>query len=297
MNLNPNVSGRFILEAVKPDGSRRQLADFENLITDGGLNRLGTDYIVSHAQVGSGSTAPSNSDTSLASRVAGTSTASPVAATYGCQASAPYFGWARKIFRFAAGQATGNLSEVGVGWSSAGDLFSRALIKDGSGNPTTITILADEVLDVTYELRLYPPLVDQAFDIVLGGVTYACLMRAAQVTNPDNWTPRLLLDYGTSNAVGWYATAYDGDIGTITQNPSGTFVGSVLTTRDAYSNNSLVREFHSNFGLADAVGSIKSIVLQIGSGGWQQCSFTPPIPKTNDKILNLHWRLAWARKA
>ena len=42
----------------------------------------------------------------------------------------------------------------------ANQLFSRALIRDGAGNPTTLTVTAIDILTVTYQLRLYRPTTD-----------------------------------------------------------------------------------------------------------------------------------------
>ena len=57
---------------------------------------------------------------------------------YGAQASAPYYGWRRKTFRFAVGSgiANENLNEVGIGWDTieGAYLATRALIVDISGN-------------------------------------------------------------------------------------------------------------------------------------------------------------------
>lgn len=65
------------------------------------------------------------------------------------------FGWTRRVFTSPRGAAAGNVSEISAGFSNNKYTkgFTRALILDTSGNPTTITVLADEVLIVTYEIR------------------------------------------------------------------------------------------------------------------------------------------------
>lgn len=61
-------------------------------------------------------------------------------------------------WRFNQGDVVGNVSEVGVALSSfptsSTPLLSRALVVDVNGDPTTITVLADEYLEVEYELYL-----------------------------------------------------------------------------------------------------------------------------------------------
>lgn len=73
----------------------------------------------------------------------------------------PYYMWLRSTYRFGEGVAAGNISEIGLGWANA-NLWNRALVKDSNGNPTTITVLADEYLDVITEIRVYPQEIYQA---------------------------------------------------------------------------------------------------------------------------------------
>ena len=48
-------------------------------------------------------------------------------------------------------------------------------------------MLSTEFLDLTYELRYYPPLIDVLGTITLDGVVYDTTLRAASVTNADYW--------------------------------------------------------------------------------------------------------------
>jgi len=297
-----HVAGRFKIEAVRLDGTKRLLADwFPNLILDAGLNRWGTGAIITACQVGTGSATPTESDTQLQSRVAGTSTIQ--ASNLGAQGSAPYYGYQQRTFRFGAGAAAGNLAEVGVGWATSGAaLWSRALILDGEGDPTTITVLGDEFLDVTYELRTYPPTVDGEFNITISGVEYTCVMRAASVTNGNMWASEIAAAVGSSPR---HSTAYNGAIGAITSSPSGTSSSTPLTgVAAAYSNNSLQRDITIAFDLntGNLAGGISAIGFSGGMGvanevlGRYQCSFSPAIPKDNTKTLSLEYRVEWARK-
>ena len=293
MQHETQCAGWFKLEAIRPDGTRRVLADwFPNLILDGGLDRMGenSNYL-SWCQVGSGSTAPVATQTALINRIAGTNTLQ--AQVYGAQATAPYYGWYRRTYRFAKGVAAGNLSEVGVGWDTSGSLFSRALILDGGGSPTTITVLSDEVLDVTYELRRYPGTVDLTGTVVLGGVTHNWVSRAAAVTNSQFWA-------GTGAMVLEYAAAFNGDIGPVTAStPSGTS-GTLSITALAYSSGSYTRAATVSAGLNDynLSGGIRSIwtyAYYSGIGSYQ-IQFDPAIPKDNTKVLSLTIQHSWARR-
>lgn len=292
-------AGHYRIVATKLDGSQRVLADwFENLILDTGLNRMGTGGVFGWCQVGSGNTAPAVSDTALQSRVAGTNTLQSTAS--GSAASAPWYGWVRHVWRFGVGAAAGNLSEVGVGWATTGSLFSRALIKDLVGDPTTITVLSDEVLDVTYEIRLYAPTVDQVVDVVIGGVTYSTTVRAA-VANGTQWYPANLQNWGSTPSGGTYPApaAYTSNIGTITQGPSGTAGAAQSVSVAAYANNSYERVFDAFFNLdyGNLVGGIKSMFITTGNNwaGAFQCQFSANIPKDATKVLHFKYAISWAR--
>ena len=293
MQHETQCAGWFKIEAIRPDGTRRVLADwFPNLILNGGLDRMGanSDYL-NWCQVGSGSTAPVAAQTALVNRIAGTNTHQNN--VNGAQASAPYYGWYRRTYRFAQGVAAGNLSEVGVGWATSGSLFSRALILDGGGNPTTITVLSDEVLDVTYELRRYPGTVDLTGTVVLDGVTHNWVSRAAGVTDSEHWA-------GVGAMTLDWAYAYSGEIGAVTASePSGGSV-SITVTPLAYSSGSYARASTVSAGLNDAnlSGGIRSIVIsQYSAGaGRYQIQFDPAIPKNNTKVLSLTIQHTWARR-
>lgn len=295
MNVKINagtVGGKFRMVAIKPDGTERILADwFDNLITDAGMDRIATGAgVMVQAAVGSGNTPPVNSNTSLATAVAVTGTVTTSAD--GSSSSAPYFGWYRNTYRFAAGTATGTLREIGVGWNiSGGGLFSRALIKDSEGNPTSVVVLADEVVDVTYELRLYAPTADVVFDVEISGTTHSCVLRPSDVT-AGLWRPLRQGNVGFDT----YVRCYSGDIGTITQQPSGTqnAIGWVL---DAYVPGSFELDavFTAQLTQANFAGGIKSIAFQSAWLGAYQCSFTPPIMKDGNKVLTLDATLSWAR--
>ena len=295
MQHETQCAGWFKIEATRPDGTRRVLADwFPNLILNGGLDRMGAnaDYL-DWCQVGSGSTAPVATQTALVNRIAGTNTVQ--SSVGGAQASAPYYGWFRLTYRFAQGVAAGNLSEVGVGWATSGSLFSRALILDGGGSPTTITVLSDEALDVTYELRRYPGTVDLTGTVVLDGVTHNWVSRVAGVTDGLVWA-------GTGAMALNAAQSFNGDIGAVTASaPSGTS-GILSVTTLAYSSGSYTRATTVSAGLNDSnlSGGIRSILITsyfVGTGaGRYQIQFNPAIPKDNTKVLSLTIQHTWARR-
>lgn len=301
------LSGRFILHKSKADNNgnpieatRVKVAEFDNIITNQGLNRIGTnsDWLV-HVQVGSGTATPQATDTGLASFVAGTNTIISSSSTI--QSTPPYYATRTLTRRFAAGAAAGNLSEVGIGWASTGStLFSRALILDGGGAPTTITVLSDEVLDVTYQLRIYPPANDVSGSITVAGIgTVLTTTRAASVTNAANWSINQNGVQGGPSVLTNVHRAYTGGIGAITAQPSGTEESASTASLSAYSSNSFQRDATLTWGLGAANFGINSILFSFGPSfefGQLQVGLGTTITKNNTQTLSLNARHQWARR-
>ena len=176
------LGGRF-RAVVSKDAECKQVVEdtgfFDNLITNTGMNRVGTvttnaigtdgsleafRNLCGRFVVGSGSAVPQFTDTALQAPVAfGSGDVSRSSAS-----SSYERGWFELTVQhqFGQGQAAGNLSEIGIQRSStSGALWSRALILDGQGNPTTITVLPDDFLTCYYTLRIMIPKEDAVFNI------------------------------------------------------------------------------------------------------------------------------------
>lgn len=311
------LQGFYKLEALKDDGRVRPLTDwFPNIITNKGIDIYGVDNIpVGICVVGTGNATPLVTDVSLQTQLALVS--NNVARSHSAVGSSPYYTSMVHTHQFGFGAATGNLSEVGIG-TGATSLFSRALILDGGGTPTTITVLSNEALSVTYELRQYVPLTDVTGTINIGGVNYNYTLRASSATNPDvwgwEWNPGNSVNVGPASASSpnFAVTSYNGSIGAITSGPGGSQNTSGSPTNSTYSNGTGYYDTQWNWAIGDAnfgVGDgIKSIRWQcgyqsfigsaaVGRGrGAYQIDFGAKIPKDNTKILQLGIRHAWARR-
>ena len=320
--LNFGFAGRFDLVARKvamgEDGSplldggsnvltgeSRSLASFENLILDSGLNRLGTGSVIDGACVGTGTTVPENSQTSLASLLRVTSTWQSRVELAG-STTAPYYAEWRIVYRFAAGTAAGNLSEVGLGWdanawaNTMGGLWCRALIKDSEGNPTTITVLADEVLDIVYTLQLHPPTSDATGTFNLSGEAYQYTLRPAWVNSRvyfNWWAAEAVLGGIASSG----ATAFTGGIGAATSGPSGTAGYNIALTKQSYVNesNQCVFNVNADLNTANLAGGIRSMQFNLVGNCWQaefsKVSDGSTIPKNNTNVLTFQFWVSWDR--
>lgn len=296
------MQGIFIMEVRRPDGRVRKRLRFNNLITDAGLNVIGTSARwLAVCKVGTGSNTPAVTDTALQTLVGSTTRTS---GTDSNGIAPNYYGATANRYRFTTGVAAGNLTEVGI-FTDAGSptCFSRALILDGGGSPTTLTVLSDETLDVLYEIRIYAPLVDIPGTITISGADYVSLQRAADATGVQ-WSPGGGTGIGTQAGVN-QSIAYSGGIGAITTTPSGTNSSADSISNAAYSNNSLQRDSTMTWGLTAAnfvTGSptgVRAFLARYGINGGGlgsvQIEISPAIPKDSTKILAMTFRHAWSR--
>lgn len=295
IELVSEVCGFFTISTDK----RGKLAEFPNLITNAGLDRMGAneDWL-DWCQVGSGSTPPAFTNTGLVSRIASSSTIS--AQTGGAVSSAPYYCFSRRVFSFAQGTAAGNISEVGIGWLNNQGLYSRALVLDGSGNPTAITVLPDEVLQVAYELRFYSKAADETGTIVFTGNvggTYEWTIRASQVTTSSigsGWYLPIAQNYTNENSA--LRNAFNNGISGVTSQPTGP-TALMAMANAPYASGSLYAE--TTLSLGQGQGNFEG---GIGSIGWKQgigqyqIGFNPKIPKTANETFSITLRHSWGRR-
>ena len=279
-----------IMVGKKPGGiesEQRIVTDwFPNLITDGGLDILATRSFgsaSSYCQVGSGNTTPAFTDSDLASYVA------YVGGTSAYSLDMPLlYQQCDRTYSFGLGVAAGNLSEIGVGWGTSTNLFSRALILDSEGSPTTITVLSDEYLTVIYSYRMYGLLADTT-----GSVTFT-----GNLAGTYGWTLRhSTFDTRLVTQDMLYITStycYNGPMAIIGSVPSGysscgyTSVGYVAGT---HTSSMTVTASVTQGNLS---GGIKSIAFYLGTR-WQ-VEFDTPIPKTDQDSLSITFEMTWGRK-
>ncbi len=292
----PKVGLKGEYRLVKTTESGIVLQDtgwFDNMILDSGLNRWGTGSVINGAAIGTGNLAPAVTQTSLQAQAAYTT--NQITSTDTAQASPPYYVTSTVSYRFAAGTLNGNYYEVGVGWAS-GNMFSRALIVDSLGAPTSIAVALTEALDVYYRLRQYPPAADVVASFTIGGVSTTVTSRAASITNANYWKAPSGQTQGQN--YGTYPTVYNGAIGAITGTPSGSsaIAPSPSSNPNVYSNNSLQITYYTTWPLLNGnlAGGISAYTLNV-YGCYQQYGFSPAITKDGTKTLVLTTGHSWGR--
>ncbi|MEG2263009.1 MAG: hypothetical protein RSC68_01400 [Acinetobacter sp.] len=306
MNFQANVQVgalfKLIVHKGNPEQPSKETPMFHNLVLDAGLDRLSVGSAIDRVCVGSGNSAPIISQTKLDAFVASTTTTQGYEVGIRQVTTEPYYYGGRIIYRFGEGVAAGNLSELGLGWANT-NLFNRALIKDANGNPTTITVLADEFLDVVVEIRVYPQRsFTGSFNLLdkLGAVISTHSVDGSCLIGVDGsfqlGGPVSLGDWG-SNAL----LVYSGNRGdSVIQDPL-TYIGSSSGIVKTYPTPRSCKGV-ANFGLTVANGihqSFRVAVQFLGSRyistlgyKWQ---ITPPIQKNNKQEIQYSFTLNWDR--
>lgn len=309
------LSGQFRMVVSEDAAGERVKHDtgfFDNLIANVGMNRVGTvntnssssinsfNSLCGRFVVGSGSATPAFTNTALANPVAFAS-ANPVLDS---ESSSYTRGWYEMTVRhqFDQGQAAGNLSEIGIQHTSAsGPLWSRALILDGAGNPTTITVLADDFLTCYYTLRIMIPQQDAVFNInvdydvdgIVPTVVTARPLSANESSPVAGWGLQTAIFSNNANLL-----FYTGGLAVPTASaPLGSAIGSQTST---FSTVPYVTDSHQRFltrtnGLNEHNSeTLRTARLDALMGRWQ-IEFNPPLQKNNTQTMQLTFGYSWER--
>lgn len=300
------MSGRYQL--VKRNAWGLELGRtpwFDNIILTSGLNRWGTGTPIVGAAIGTGTSTPDAAQTALDTQSTYTTTTGTGHGVVSALGSSPYNNTLTVVYRTGLGALNGNYTEVGVGWAS-GSMFSRALILDGGGSPTSISVTSSQQLDIVYQLSVYPPLTDVGpTTIAISGTNYDVTGKASNVNTiagdgSTQWNPNAAYVYGAMGLGDMSSSIqiYSGALGVITGTPSGTSAAGATPANDTYVNNSLNRTASLSYSLAQAnvSGGIMSTLCWWTRIAGFQYGFNPVIPKDATKSLVLNYSLTWARR-
>lgn len=182
------ISGRYDVELIHTrTGIVKRKLSFPNLVTDQFLRAISAgdriDGYTSYIGVGTGSTAPDVSQTSLESEVARTDNSGGFSNESGSEGSE--YHWFRRTRVFTESEANGNLTELGAFRSAASNavMFNRQLFRDEFGEPTTITKTPEDQLRITYTYRVYPPMADTIDIVMFQGSPVEVITRTKSATS------------------------------------------------------------------------------------------------------------------
>lgn len=286
------------------DTVRLDTGFFPNVITNLGLDAIGNNHdLFTYCAVGGGNSTPLNTNTKLDNFLKiGSQISSESKYDYDPVRDTEFYKCSRTVgYRFT-GLDNKNISEVGLvsnddpGQHSA---YTRTLIKNSSGNPTVITVLSGEILELQYRLW-------QVFDLKDKDQVVTAMIDGVEV--PVNVKIRLAdvggLSYNAVVGTGIIYRGYDysrfstGEIGEITGTISGQVHAPNLSW-EAYQPSTYKRKFYVNTSIIDAVHPIRSFLFHTGLGAYQVRFGTVdgdlPIDKTNQDILQLGFEMSWGR--
>lgn len=263
--IKTTVKGSFSVQVIRNGEVIKELPRQGNLILSAKMAVLSS--FGNYVHVGTGSVAPTYSDTSLgnflASAFASWNTGTPVlnVNVYEKEASA--------VFTFALGAVVGNLSELGVASAGGSGLQTRALFKDVLGDPTTVTVTALDQLVITYFVTKNTSMTTTTSSVMLDGNPIDYTIRPCISAGGDGGSSAIYPSsiYQPAAGVNFYLTVNDAN--RISVNPT-TFVP---TSIDA--NGDLSPEGSSVVTLTGTGNTIlHTMTLPIESGNFQWVAAT-----------------------
>ena len=299
------IEGRYYVDLIdSASGKIKQHLEFKNLITDAGLNLIGTGTSITASLttlvVGVGSTTPAVTDADLVSPIASTSFAGGFVDTFTTQTTPLEFAACKKTRLFLGTEANAALTELG--WKTGSVLVNRSLFKDAAGNPTTVNKTNTDLLRIVYEYRLFAPLNDVTGTAIFGegsnSVVYT--IRPQNVNQSPGWVDMLA-------HMGSYATPFaraheEQIISSRTSNndpsPSDDHTTSSFGT---YTPGSFFRDMEYEWRPGDGnhaagIGLVTwNPWYASGQLGMWQMHLSESINKTENNRLSITFRQRWAR--
>lgn len=301
----------------------------KNIITLVGINTwLGSaSTLFIWAVAGTSNATPSEANTVLGA-YAGRRTALPVGDTLTRQVD-PLAGelYIRNVSRStfnpgAFGASSVNIAEAGMAMSSTApssstQLFSRGLLVDGGGSPTTISVAPDEYLDIVWEFTIYVPYgttgtVSLTIDGVATNHTY--VVRPVRLDGFSVWSsfaasagtgpgyiPTITPTLGGADTNSYNGTSVNnGALTAPTVNPPMASASHRPTavSWSAYIAGSKQRQCNATWSLTAGNVAAPGVQVAVMGLGWPsfQVSYSPPIAKTASKQLNLSFMLSFANR-
>ena len=303
--MQVGLHGEVKVIVKRADGTvRLDTGFFPNVITNLGLDAIGNDQnLFMFCAVGGGNSTPLNTNTKLDNFLkTGLQISSESKYDYDPVRDTKFYKCSRTVgYRFT-GLDNKNISEVGLvssevpGQHSA---YTRTLIKNSNGEPTVITVLSGEILELHYRLW-------QVFDLKDKDQVVTAMIDGVKV--PVNVKIRLAdvggLRYNTVVGIGIiyhgrdYSLFSTGEIGEITGTISGQVLAPILSW-EAYQPSTYKRKFYVNNSITDVVIPIRSLLFYTRLGAYQVRFGTVdgdlPIDKTGQDILQLGFEMSWGR--
>lgn len=316
--MKTGFAGELRCIVKKKDGSTVQDTGYQkNMFLDTGLDFFGGNHgddIFANCVIGSGDDAPEATQDKLISFVAKHNSIEA-----DDSGSEPYLSgdqefkvWRSSTYRFEdiSGES---ISEVGLASEFVSEddyhLCTRALIKSAEGEPITITLKEDEVLEITYRIWQIFDLEDKEFSIKItddigGEKLYNAKCRLAGIGDEGAYYETKVgmvfaedIEFSSETFNEFYS--YAGDIGEVTGVPNISMGQANSVTLGDYEEGAYTRDMSIFFGLDDARFPVRSVLVPTTMGNYQiqygSQEDDQPIPKSKNDTLTVPIRFTWAR--
>ena len=301
LNINAKLEGKYKLVIKHADGTATDTGWFDNLILNSGLDALGASNVdVRYGVVGSGTSTPIASQTQLDAQFGSYGTVQTAYGLASVSSGSPsYVRTLTRAYQWAQGGVVGTLSEIGIGPASNGlGLFSRALILDSLGSPTTLSLISTDQLIAYYAISITPNIGDTTGSVVISGTTYTYTLRLANAASFASFS-NLLLGYQFSQIQPPTTYGSDATLGSITGQPTASSSSTLSSqSQGTYATGSYHADGTVTMSISqgNVTGGIKAMLLPYGAGSTMnyQVLFSSPIPKTALNTLSLTFRFAWS---
>ncbi|WP_201595314.1 hypothetical protein [Psychrobacter vallis] len=311
---NIGIAGEFRCVVTKEDGTIKADTGYQkNLILNQGLDFFGggkgTSINVSCA-IGSGNSAPAITQTGLDAFIAiASSTGITSSSAYTNTGDNLYRTWQQRIYRFT-GLNNVNISEVGLvstGTTSTNYyLTTRALIKDSSGSPTSISVKTGETLDVYYKIHKVIDTTDKSFAVnVLDGngsdVPYNIIARPVNIGGGAQGFLASSHVHMSTYAEYGGTTVSSGELTNNTSvYPSGQLSPMNKAVQEfSYVIGSYKKSFSLNLTLNEGSGNIRTMTIPASMAAFQlrfgSLLNNSPIVKTSNDTLGIPFEISWGR--
>ena len=310
MQANMGMAGEFRVVVKRADGSTKIDTGYQkNLILNQGLDFFGGNNgsdMMRYCVIGSGNSRPSYTQTKLDTSITGVSgTTYSTKYDYNAETDGNLYKTNRVCKYSFSGLNNVNVSEVGLastyGNATTYFLCTRALIKDSQGNPTTITVLSGDILEIYYKLWAVYDTTDKTgkinlLDGVGGSVAYNWKLRLAYVTDVIAYRN---VGFALGQPTGRHCTFNTGDLANITSIPPGSGSNYTLDGLASYVSGSYKRVNSQVLTTDQENKSIRTITIATAMGVYQirlgAVADDSPITKSSTQTLTVPIEISWGR--
>ena len=298
------VGGVYGIKVLRNAGTDKEhLEDFgesPNMLLDGFFERFASGDLRPDSWsmfVGSGTTPVDATQTQLVSQVGSYSVMSATS-NDNVKVGNDYIASSTGVAEWSIGAIVGNISEVGarIGTLIGSTVDSRALIVDLQGNPTTITVTAEDKLVISYMLKYIIPTQQHVSVVDFLGVATTCTLERLGALDVNGNNLHSAFAYSFNNRAEY--TSSQGLINDPEQTMRLSKYSSVDREYTSPSNGvRRVSYFFSTDALNDQGGLIEYISFGSASfaSPFMGLHFNPKIPKDTTKTLTLNFDFTLTR--